>query len=97
MHENPYESPPVPAEQARPVYAQSAYARPTLARLLGSVLGGICVGTLILAPLFRGPGDPGGHSIGASVGGMIGLAIPLAIRLLNRLRATKPGDLDNHA
>lgn len=42
--------------------------------LIGAIIGGV-----ILAPFFRGPGDPFGRSIGAGLGGMAGLLVGFAI------------------
>ena len=47
--------------------------------LLPALIGGV-VGSLVLAPFVRSPGDPFGHSIGAGLGGLIVLGVGVLLR-----------------
>jgi hypothetical protein len=47
--------------------------------VLPSLAGAVFCAT-IFAPLFRGPGDPGGNFVGAGLGGFFGLLVGLIAR-----------------
>lgn len=79
---NPYESPlseASPGEGVRPTSRKNRIAWLALPSLFGAVLG-----SLVLAPYVRGPGDPFGHSMGAVLGGFLGLALGIMARFLVR-------------
>ena len=57
------------------------YRLRTLLIVLPVIAGGI-LGSWLLAPYHRGPGDPFGHSIGAAFGVAYGLALGLVLRLI---------------
>ena len=45
---------------------------------------GAFVGSFLLAPMTRGPGDPAGHGIAFGLGGIISLFVAIAVRALIR-------------
>lgn len=51
--------------------------------LIPSFLGAV-VGSFMLAPITRGPGDPTGHGIAFGLGGIISLFAAITVRALKR-------------
>jgi hypothetical protein len=76
---NPYTSPTTePESDASPKSSRPFRARVyVIPALIGAVIGSV-----VLAPFCRGPGDPGGHSIGAGLGGFVGLLIGIVIHTI---------------
>ena len=58
--------------------------RPSLLAWVWPVPVGLVLGTIILAPFARGPGDPSGHVLGAGLGGVLGLVVALVVRIVRR-------------
>ncbi len=73
---NPYASPATEPESDAPPKSP----RPFRARgyVVHSLIGAV-IGSVVLAPFCRGPGDPGGHPIGAGLGGFVGLLIGIVV------------------
>ena len=83
IDENPYKPPMVSGSAANAERHRAK--RSTHVRILfGAALSGAMLGSLILAPVCRGPGDPAGHSISARIGGFIGLFCGLSYIFLSR-------------
>jgi hypothetical protein len=74
-YQTPRESPP-----SEPVVPPESRLGP----LILPVLGGMGLGTVLLAPFVRGPGDPTGHILGCVFGGFVGLGVGIY------LLATRP-------
>ena len=45
---------------------------------------GAVIGSFVLAPYCRGPGDPAGHSIAAGLGGFAGLVLGILLHAFTR-------------
>jgi hypothetical protein len=77
---NPYASPKTQSastdDSPSPPPRRSRFAYYVVPALIGAVVGGI-----LLAPFCRGPGDPGGHSIGAGLGGLAALLVGFVLRI----------------
>lgn len=64
-------------EDAREHYGRTR----RIVTLILSAIAGALLGSQFLAPFSQGPGDPGGHSIGAGLGGFVGLGIGVLLRI----------------
>jgi hypothetical protein len=82
---NPYEPPQTESHSADPRHPRQPERNPSfgLHWILIPVLIGVLIGAVIVAPLFRGPGDPTGQSIGAGVCGFVGLVVGLFLRAMS--------------
>ena len=76
---NPYSS---PTAESR-LNPNPKSPRPFRARVyvIPAIIGAL-IGSVVLAPICRGPGDPGGHSIAAGLGGLAGLFIGVVVHTL---------------
>lgn len=84
MADNPYEPPETEGTPANQPRAKSPWRLIWVA--IPAVVG-VGLGIAVLAPLFRGPGDPTGRSIAGGLGGFAGLAIGFLLRFVgNRLK-----------
>jgi hypothetical protein len=79
---NPYQSPQTESTPPDASRQPNGKRHSRLVWLQQTVLIGAVVGSLVLAPFLRCPGDPSGHSIGAGIGGFAALGIGILVRAL---------------
>ena len=79
---NPYDPPEI--ETAQPDLGVKPNAKADLRSLLVPAFVGALVGSIVLAPITRGPGDPTGHGIAFGLGGLISLIGAIVFRAVRR-------------
>ena len=84
---NPYASPKTQSSSSgdapTPPPRRPRFVYYIVPALIGAIIGGF-----FLAPFCRGPGDPGGHSIGAGLGGLAALLVGFVVRIVNSSKNT---------
>jgi len=76
---NPYD-PPQSDSKPLPQFAPPNSRKSNLWSLLVPAFVGGLIGSALLAPLTRGPGDPTGHGIAFGLGGLISLFAAIVFR-----------------
>jgi hypothetical protein len=80
MEQNPYEA---PRESSIREPRQRTERQTGVLLIIATTFFSGALGSALLAPFVRGPGDPEGYSIAAGLGGFIGLI--LSVVLLNAM------------
>lgn len=83
---NPYD-PPASESTPRNV-ADKPKLKTNLRSLLIPTFVGAVIGSILLAPVTRGPGDPTGHGIAFGLGGLVSLLVAIAFRAFVRSKRT---------
>lgn len=83
---NPYDPPQseTPLANAAPTKSRKSNLR---ALIVPAFIGGV-IGSVLLAPLTRGPGDPSGHGIAFGLGGLFSLFAAIVFQVARRKSQT---------